>query len=409
MWDIRAITEADAELYRARISRGFGRDEDVDETARSRFSAVFDFDRALAAFDGDDIVGTCAALTLGVTVPGGSEVAMAGTTVVTVQPTHRRRGILRALMDAHLDDVAARGEPLAGLWASEGSIYGRFGYGLATFRHRAVIDAPSVEILAPHPEGLTIRLAGAAEAETVVRPLYEEARARRAGMLRRGEAWWTHRIFADPESWRGGKTALRFVLVEDRGHPVGYATYRQKDAYDDFANRGEVHVVEVVTLTPTASEALWRYLTSIDLFPAVEWWNMPVDDALAAGITTSRSVRRTLGDGLWVRVMDVPTALEARSYQIDGEITFDVTDQTRPDASGGYHLVVTDGRAECGRLEGGGAEVELDIDVLGHLYLGGGNAIMMAGAGRIDGEETAVAGLHRMFHTDVAPWCPEVF
>jgi predicted acetyltransferase len=135
MWDVRNITEAEDDLFRARISLAFGRDLDSDESARERYLAIFERERSFAAFDGDDIVGTVTAFSLGVTVPGGAEVPMGGTTVIGVKPTHRRRGVLRALMDRHLAEIAERGEPLAGLWSSEGTIYGRFGYGPATFRH----------------------------------------------------------------------------------------------------------------------------------------------------------------------------------------------------------------------------------------------------------------------------------
>ncbi|MGD2101146.1 MAG: GNAT family N-acetyltransferase [Acidimicrobiia bacterium] len=408
MWDIRTITEADADLYRDRISRGFGRDGDSDEASRERFAAIFEHDRTLAAFDEGDIVGTCAALSLDVTTPGGGEVPMGGTTIVTVQPTHRRRGILRALMERHLDEIADRGEPLAGLWASEGSIYGRFGYAPATFRYRAELDAGSLELTGDRPEGV-VTLTEASHAEKTVRELYEKARPARAGMLSRSDNWWSHRLLADPESWRGGKTALRYALIREQGEPTGYATFRQNSVWDDFVSRGEVHVTEMITTTPGARRGLWEFLTNIDLFPVVEWWNMPVDDPLAAGVTSSRVVRRTLSDALWLRVMDVVAALEARSYEVDGDVSFEVYDESRPDVAGAYRLVVTGGRAECRRIERGDADIAFDIDVLGHLYLGGGNALVMADAGRITGDRSAVTRLHRVFRSDVAPWCPEVF
>jgi predicted acetyltransferase len=409
MWDVRPITAPDVDLFRRRVSRGFGGDLDSDEAARERFDAIFDLERTLAAHDGVDMVGTCAAFSLGVTVPGGETVPMGGTTVITVQPTHRRQGVLRALMDEHLADVAAHDEPLAGLWASETSIYGRFGYAPATYRHRALVDGKSIEMSATSGKKPVVRFLDSAEAGAVIRSVYELARATRPGMLTRSEAWWANRHLADPEASRGEKSRLRHVVVEEGGSPVGYVTYRQKDNWDDFTSTGEVHVSEMIATTAEARRALWGFLTNIDLFPTVEWWNMPVDDPLSETVTDSRRVRRTLMDALWVRVMNVKTALEQRTYEDSGEIVFAVSDDSRPDNSGVFRLAVDHGVATCSRDPSDKVDLTFDIDVLGHLYLGGGNALTMAEAGRIEGETDAVMSLHRLFRTARPPWCPEVF
>jgi predicted acetyltransferase len=407
MFEIRTITDDDAETFRSRVSRGFGGDADSDEASVTRFEAIFEYDRTLAAFDGDQMIGTCAAFSLGLTVPGGARVPMGGTTVITVQPTHRRRGVLRSLMDRHLDDVAGREEPLAGLWASESSIYGRFGYGPATWRHVAKIDTRSFELRDEQPRG-SVRLLEKDEVEPVLRSVYEAARSTRAGMLSRGDAWWTHRLLADPESWREGKSMLRHVVFEEDGSATGYAVYRQKSHWDDFVADGEIDVSEVITLTPAAHSALWGFLTRIDLFPNLEWWNMPVDDPLSWKITDRRRIARKLVDGLWLRVMDVPAALDARRYDSEGVVTFDLNDATRPETSGTYRLEVANGAGHCERVDAM-ADVAFDADILGALYLGGADPIAMAAGGRIEGDSSAVEILHRLFRSDRAPWCPEVF
>lgn len=407
MFEIRTITPDDVDLFRARVSQGFGGDIDRDDQARQRFDAIFDFDRTLAAFDGDDIVGTCAAFSLGLTVPGGAEVPMGGTTVITVRPTHRRRGVLRALMSSHLDEIAGREEPLAGLWASEGSIYGRFGYGPATHRHQLEIDGRRVVFSAEAP-GRSVRLLEPEEAEPLIRPVYESARRRRAGMLTRSDGWWTHRLMADPESWRNGKSSRRFAIYEEDGQVTGYAVYRQKSKWENSLPEGQVEVTEVITTSPSSHRGLWRYLTSIDLFPNVEYWNLPVDDPLPLQVENPRHTSRKLEDALWVRLMDVPNALGAREYQSDGAVTFTMHDSTRPSAAGCYQLEVADGAGECRRVEAS-AELELDMETLGRLYLGGGDAITLARAGRIDGDPDAITKLHRLMRTDATPWCPEVF
>ena len=408
MWDVRTIDSSEADLFRRRVSRGFGRGGDADVATRERFDAIVDLDRTLAAFDGRDIVGTCSAFPFGVTVPGGASVPMAGTTVITVQPTHRRMGVMRALMSAHLSDIAERGEPLAGLWASESSIYGRFGYAPATYRHKSVIDGRAVEVPTSPPPGQVVRFLEGEEIEPTVRAVYETIRPMATGMLTRSDAWWKHRVLADPEESRAGRSPHRHVLVEEDGHPVGYVTFRQKDRWEDFRPLGEVHVSEIMTVTAPARQALWRFLTNIDLFPTVEWWNMPVDELLPDLAPDFRSIRRTLADSLWVRLMSVEPALEQRRYEDGGEVVFEVADEMWPDNTGVYRLTVQDGRASCERSSSR-PSLRFPIDVLGHLYLGGGNAITMADAGRIEGDEEAVIAIHRLFRTARAPWCPEVF
>lgn len=407
MYEIRTITDEDVALFRSRVSRGFGGDLDSDESAEERFEALFEKDRTLAVFDGNDIIGTGGAISFGLTVPGEAEVAMGGTTIVTVQPTHRRRGVLRALMDRHLDDVGAREEPLAGLWASESSIYGRFGYGPATYRHVAGFGANALTFLADPPTE-SVRLMEADEAEPIIRPVYEQVRPTRAGMLTRSDAWWQHRQLADPQSSRGGKSARRFAIFEESGVVSGYATYRQKDNWEDFISDGLIDVIELVATSTAAHAGLWAFLSNIDLFPNVDWWNMPVDDTLPLKVADPRRIRRKLRDGLWLRVMDVAEALAARRYEADGVVTFEVHDATRPDNSGTYRLEVSGGVGNCERVSAD-PDIAFDADVLGSLYLGGGDALGLAFAGRIEGEPGAVTTFHRMMRTDRSPWCPEVF
>jgi predicted acetyltransferase len=188
----------------------------------------------------------------------------------------------------------------------------------------------------------------------------------------------------------------------------GYAIYRQKSKWENFVADGEVDVVEVITADPLAHRSLWAFLTRVDLFPRVEWWNLPVDDPLPASVTDQRRIRRSVADGLWVRLMNVPEAIEARRYESDGRVTVSVTDPTRPATGGTFVIEVEGGQASC-TATNVEPDVSLGIDVLGHLYLGGGNALTMARAGRITGDPEAVRALHRVFRTDTAPWCPEVF
>lgn len=407
MWDVRSITLEDADTFRERVSTGFGRDAKDDDASRERFDATFDYDRTLAAFDGDEMVGTISALSLELTVPGGQVVPMGGTTVITVRPTHRRQGVLRALMDHHLEDVIAHQEPLAGLWASESSIYTRFGYGIATWNHDASFDGVRLVFGADTSEDDgTIRLLETAEAPSSVPPIFEAHRSRRSGTISRSDDWWTHRVFADLEEWRSGSSALRYALYERGGTALGYAVYRQKPDWNDGLPGGKVEVVEVITNDGMAHTRLWEFLSRIDLFPLVEYWNLPVDDPLTAKVANPRHVERKLTDCLWVRLMDVPAALEARTYDTDGVLVLAVVDSSGSAET--YRMEVSAGVGSC-ELSTGPTDITLDLDVLGHLYLGGGDAKAMGDAGRIAGHHGAVATLDRMFRGRRQPWCQEVF
>jgi predicted acetyltransferase len=227
-------------------------------------------------------------------------------------------------------------------------------------------------------------------------------------MLTRSREWWSHRWFADPESSRDGRSEKRYLVCEIGDEPAGYAVYRQKAKWDDFVADGEVDVVEVIALHPEAHRAIWSFLIHIDLFPRVSCWNLPEDDPLPTSVGDYRRVRRTVNDALWIRLLDVRAALEARRYESDGVVTFALADRFRPDCEGVYRLEVVNGAGSCVRTDEA-ADLSLDTDILGHLYLGGGDARAMSAAGRLKGDPASVRSLHRMFRTDAAPWCPEVF
>lgn len=393
--------------FRDRLARGFGGDIDEKDQDPTSFLARLPLERTQAAFDAGEIVGTLGAFGFDVTVPGGSAVPMAGTTMVTVQPTHRRRGVLTSMMEAHLDEVAETGESLAGLWASESLIYGRFGFGMATEHYDTRMEAARITFREP-PTGGNLRLIDPEEAAKLLPAIYAGIRLRRAGMLSRTAEWWEHRVLRDPTFWREGKSARRTVIYEREGDAVAYATYRQKEKWEEFFAHGTVNVVEVMTADPDAHAAMWDYLTNIDLFPRVECWNLPVDDPLTAMITDRRRVIRRREDALWLRILDVERAMTERRYESDGAITVEVRDQFRPQTAGSFRLEIRDGVAACQRVDAD-PDVKLDIDVLGGLYLGGGDVHAMRAAGRIDGAADEVWKLGMLLHTRRAPWCSEIF
>jgi predicted acetyltransferase len=404
---IRPVTEDEYPAFVLAFIEGFA-DDLPSEGFADLIRRTLPPERTLAAFDGDDIVGTFGGYDLEVTVPGGSSVGMEGTTVVTVFPTHRRMGLLRSMMDAHLATAAAAGYAIAGLWASESGIYGRFGYGLATHSLSWRMKGPRITFR----DGLPIdrvRRIPAGDAKAVLTPVFERVLPTRPGMYARTSEWWDE-VLLDEDWMKRGRTTKRYVVHDGPEGPDGYAIYRQKpDSGEDGHSEGKVIVSELIAATPSAEASLWAFLTRIDMCPNVESWNVPVDDPLPMMVTEPRRLgSRGPSDALWVRILDVVAALEARRYEEDGTISFALVDGFRPQTSGTFRITVDAGTATVEAIDGD-PDVSIDSDALGALYLGGGDALAYAAAGRIRGDADAITRLHRMFRTVVRPWCNQVF
>src|SRR6478736_8021381 len=142
------------------------------EEDAERFSSRLPWERMHAVFDAGRIVAGAGAYGLELTLPGGPT-RCAGVTVVGVLPSHRRRGLLRRMMELQLRDVYERGEPIAALWASEETIYGRFGYGLASISHNVDAERRSVAVRSDLPRNGSIRLVASDEALRTFPRLYE--------------------------------------------------------------------------------------------------------------------------------------------------------------------------------------------------------------------------------------------
>ncbi|MFC0448471.1 enhanced intracellular survival protein Eis [Rhodococcus jostii] len=325
----------------------------------------------IIALDGDEVVGATMDIPMTVTVPGGGSVAAAGITAVTVAPTHRRRGILRALYTEHHARIRESGAPLSILTASEGGIYGRFGYGPATVEATVSIDRrfATPHRNAPDPGG--VRMVHPAEARPAFTDVYDRWQAMTPGAQVRPAIVW-NRIFADRESERGGGTA-HFGLV----HPDGYVLYRRVSGDSGSVARVE----EIRTVGAAAHAALWRALLGLDLVRRVEA-NLTPEDPLPYLLSDGRLVRTTSRhDELWVRIMEVPAALEARTYRRDLDVVVQVDDGFL-DAGGRFALTVRDGKAVCTRTDAT-PHLVLDLDVLGSLYLGAHRARTFAAANRL--------------------------
>ncbi|ETX00234.1 MAG: hypothetical protein ETSY1_12000 [Candidatus Entotheonella factor] len=361
--------------------------------------------RLLAAFDGTQIVATFGAFDLKLTVPG-SVAPTAGTTAVTVLPTHRRRGILRQMMERHLPEAHERGELLAALWASESSIYGRFGYGPATDRAIMTLPKPYAVMAEPMDIPGTMRLVDREEALATFPAIYAIACQQRPGMLARSDAWWRHRRLDDPEYIRQGATAHRRVLYERDGKPLGYVIYRTRRIPDKGLG---VLIADLTAAEPQAERALWQFVFGIDLVTEIRSGNRPVDDPLLWWMEQPRRMERRIEDSLWIRPIDVVGALNCRRYAAAGRVVFRMTDALCPWNEGIYRLEVEPcGMAECRRVDAT-PTCELTPFTLGAVYLGGRRFGALARAGLIAGKSESLGQLDAMFAWEPQPWCSEVF
>jgi len=384
------------------ISHYVGQQNELEDAVR--FARWMEVERVHAAFEADRIVGGAGAFSYRLSVPGGGDVPAAGVTVVGVLPTHRRRGVLTSLMTAQLDDCRARGDLVAYLWASESTIYGRFGYGLASrigamrlARERSGFGQPF------EPRG-TVRLVEPAEALRTFPALYDRTRAQRPGMFSRSREWWeTRRLFDDPARRQGGP--LNRALLELDGEPAGYALYRVKQDWQDGASAGVVTVTEVVTPTPEATRELWRWLLDFDWTSEFVADLLPLDHPLFLLLAEPRRLRLTVNEGVWVRLVDVPGALAARAYAAAEPVVLEVVDTLLPENAGRWR-VAQDG------VERTDDEPDLRLDVaqLGCVYLGGFAFAELARALRVEElRPRAAARADDLFRTGIEPWCAEIF
>jgi predicted acetyltransferase len=409
-WTLRPADRSDADAFFGTIESAFG--NPVREEDRAVDLRVLEWDRTLVAVDpdhalNDGVVATAGIFSFSLTVPG-AVVPAAGITVVSVAPTHRRRGLLTALMERQLADIAGR-EPLAVLWASEAPIYGRFGYGPAAYRFRATVGRDAGGVRPEAPAGASVAALPPDAAVPQLRQIYDATAAVRPGLTARDETWWQFRLH-DPEYRHGGGSPLQCVVAHEGGRPTAYALYSVKPEFTrDVVPDGTVQVREALAVTPAGAAAMWRYLTGIDLVARVEVNNLPLDDPLPHLLVDGRRARFGFGESLWARIVDVAAALSARRYAAPVDLVVDVSDARRPANAGRYRLVGDVADARCARSDEE-PDLSCDIAALGAAYLGGTPISALAAAGRVvEHRLGAVAEATVAFGWPVAAYCPMVF
>jgi len=414
-YPLRPITPDEFGAYCEAAIDAFNETEPADEVIEQE-RGVFEFDRSLAAFDGGTIVGTTATYSFQLTVPGGT-VGTGGVTFVSVRPSHRRRGILSAMMRHQLADIATRGEAIAALYASEAGIYGRYGYGCASGQLRLTVQRgdgalrPAAASAGPGP--VRLQAAEPTELRADVAKVYDGVLPHRPGMIARDERWW-QAILDDPEFVRRGLSTQKCVLAVDASGPRGYALYRTRPDWDeDGLPYGSLSVRELIATDAGAAAALWADLLTRDLVGEVVARHRPVDDPLLEMLADRRRARAYLADGLWIRLVDVGAALRQRRYACAADMVIEVTDELLPANAGRWRLQcpgpADGGGASCERTTAA-ADIVLPIAALGAGYLGGTRLGALAAAGLVsEQKDGTLARLSAAMYSDPAPWCPSMF
>ncbi|MEV3855630.1 GNAT family N-acetyltransferase [Streptomyces sp. NPDC050095] len=393
---LRTIEAHEFDAWARMITTTYG--QDLREGSLRDARSVLEPARTLAAYDGRDIVGGVSIYSRTMTVPGAFT-PVAGITLVAVLPTHRRRGILTAMMRKQLTDLhESGGEPIAALNAAEATIYGRFGYAIAS--HLAQLHGDTRDMtLRPdvdHGSG-TLRFLGRDEARPLLEKVHDTARTHTPGWVDRAEKYW-NAFLRDEPAFRDGATELRYVLhTEPGGEPTGYALYRSEG--------GTVRIVEVVATTRTSYAALWRFLIALDGHDRLTC-DAAVDEPLPHLLLDPRAARTTVVDNLWVRIVDVDRALAGRRYTAPVDVVLDVEDPFCPWNTGRYRLTGDTESAACTRTRDR-ADLRLSAAELGAVHLGGPTLATLAAAGHVEElRPGALAAASRAFRGSRAPFHP---
>jgi predicted acetyltransferase len=372
---------------------------------------IAELDRSLALFDGNRIAATSGVYSLEMTVPG-AVVPTAGVTWITVSPTHRRQGVLTAIMRRQLADAQAAGrEPVAALWAAEASIYGRFGYAPATWRGGWTGQSERLRLRPDVDCGPgSVRLVDVEAFRPAAVSLYDRARRLVPGSLARDDRWWDRQLRDDPEQRKGATARQHLLHTEPDGTVTGYATYRVKASWTDNSEPdGTLTVGEVRALTPAAYASLWRFLLSIDLVRTVRAPMASADDPVRHLLADQRALHAVPVDALWVRLVDVGRALSARRYPARIDLVLEVRDRFCDWNDGRWHVWGHPAGAYCDRTDRD-PDLVLDIEALSAAYLGGVSLATLQAAGRVtEISPGAVTAAATALQWPVAPWCPDEF
>ncbi|MDQ6713186.1 MAG: GNAT family N-acetyltransferase [Candidatus Dormibacteraeota bacterium] len=388
------------------MRRAFGAPLPTDEElAIGR--GITEFDRTLAFFDGPEMVATAGIFSYEMTVLGGT-LPCGGVTRVSVLSTHRRRGLLTAMMRRQLEDMHEKGEPLAALYASEAPIYGRFGYGLGTYQAAVEIERAHAAFAKKVTGNERLTMVDVPTAVRAFTRVWEQARPKQPGMLTFDDRWM-HTQLADLEMHREGASPHYRVLCQAGEEPTGFAIYRIKMDWDASGPNGTLRLEMLIAATAQAYAALWGHVLGVDLMARVTAEMRPVDEPLRFLLADSRQPKTRIEDGVWLRLVDVAAALAGRRYAVEDRLVLRVRDPFCPWNEGQHELIGGPRGAQC-KSTSSAPDLALDAADLAALYLGGNRFRTLFEAGRIEEHRPgSIARADAMFATERAPWCPSHF
>jgi predicted acetyltransferase len=403
-YQMRPIEDAEVDAFLNAVVEAFHRDPDEDDMALWRLFC--EPDRTLAVYDGGEIVATSGLLSFETAVPGGAR-PTAGVTAVGVHAVHRGRGLFDRMMVGHLEAIQERGqEAIATLYASEGALYGRYGYGLGSRVADLQVRSPEARLRVP-PAGPP-RHGAPEDLVADMRTVYESAWRERPGMMSRDDRSWQERI-SDLPADRHGAGRLRAAVADGEDGPEGFVTFAIRKHEPDGRPADVVVLRELVAATPEAAATLWHFLIGLSLTRSVTWDMAPEDEPLVHHLVDPRAVDLKVADGLFVRLVDVPRALSERTYSSPVDVVLEVADERCPWNARRVRLAGDATGATCEPTTAP-ADLALSASELGAAYLGGTTLDALAAAGRVrELAPGALAVAARAFRGTRAPWCPEMF
>jgi predicted acetyltransferase len=397
---IRPVAEDELDEYVSVLELAVGRRMTGGALTEAR--DYYELERTLAAFESGRLVGGLASNALELTVPGNMALPAARITLTGVLPTHRRRGISTELNRRQLRWLRDRGEPLAVFTTTGPGFYRRLGYSPATQAAEVEIaTAPRLlETKMAQPDA--VRVVDEEERDRLLPEIFERHRRRQPGQISRTASFW-HAWFQDFDLYRKGEPGDRFAAVADETE--GYLTYRLRPGDPREQPVSTLVIEDLVAVTDEARASLWAFCLEFAQAPKVVAHNLPVDEPLTWMLAEPRLLRFTkLREFIWLRLVDLQAALNARAYGARGSLALEVADSTLPENAGRF-LLETDGdAASCTRGEEE-PELELDIADLAAVYLGGATFATLARAGRVrETSPRAVARADALFASRPAPW-----
>jgi predicted acetyltransferase len=401
--DIRPLTIDDIPSALQLMARYFLVEPPTDERITNA-QECWDPTRQFGAFDNTRVVGMAGVWPLQTTVPGLDRLPTMGLTRVGVASTHRRRGILTALLRAQFDDTLRRGDVISSLRASEATIYGRFGYGLAGHVAKYRIKTRDGAFAVPIEDAGTVRLLEPGEVMATLPAIYERVGRTHVGAVDRPEGLWRNYL---GDFTKQPFASARWVAVHvgADGVPDGYVDFEATDRHNWHKNGDLVTINDLTADDATVYAALWRFVFDYDLVGTVEADERPTDEAVRHRLSNPRALETVdRYDEQWVRLLNVEEALRRRTYSGDTSVVVNVTDSFQPSNSGTYRL-----GADAG-LTDAAPNLSLDVSVLGAAYLGGTSFSELAAAGRVvEHSSSAVALADSLCTSSRAPWCGSFF